>query len=164
MCHENEEWYKNWGELDLSIQIWHEEFDGFSPQHSKISIICNLMGCFLPRYIMFELRKYRGVMFDSTQDWYKIWRKTGLFLLKWHEEFGKFSPEHIQKSKNWVSYWVLLSKIQKGRGLKFTEELFVMKMKNDAKYEEDLIRQFKIDIMNLANFDASTQKSRNFEL
>ena len=39
-----------------------------------------------------------------------------------------------------------------------------MKMKNDTKFGEDLIRQFKIDIMNLANFDPSTQKSQNFEL
>ena len=61
---------------------------------------------------MFELKKYRGVMFDCTEDWCKIWRKTDLYFLKWHEEFGKFSPEHVQKSKNWVFSWVLLSKVE----------------------------------------------------
>ena len=30
-------------------------------------------------------------MFDSTEDWYKIWTKTNLRFQKWHEEFGKFS-------------------------------------------------------------------------
>ena len=40
------------------------------------------MGCFWPNFIMFELKKYRGVMFDYTQDWYKIWRKTGLCFQK----------------------------------------------------------------------------------
>ena len=25
---------------------------------------------------MFELKKYRGVMFDGTEDWCEIWRKT----------------------------------------------------------------------------------------
>ena len=30
-------------------------------------------------------------MFDSTEDWYKIWTKTNLHFQKWHEEFGKFS-------------------------------------------------------------------------
>ena len=40
------------------------------------------MGCFLPNYIMFELKKYTGVMFNCTQDWYKIWKKTGLFFQK----------------------------------------------------------------------------------
>ena len=48
--------------------------------------------------------------------------------------------------------------------LKFTGELSVMRMKNDAKFEEDLICQFKIDMKNLTNFDARTRKSRKFEL
>ena len=131
------------------------------------------MGWFWPKYIMFQLKKYRGVMFDSTQDWYKVWRKTGLcfqkltwgtwqiftraleslqigslmtsFCLKlkmyelkiyrgvlldgteywcniwrkndlcfqkWHEEFSKFSPKHVQKSKNWDFDGILLSKLE----------------------------------------------------
>ena len=40
--------------------------------------------------VMFELKKYRGVMFDGTEDWCKIWRKTDLCFLKWHEEFDRF--------------------------------------------------------------------------
>ena len=32
--------------------------------------------------------------------------------------------------------------------LKFTEEFCVMAMKNNAKYEEELIRHFKIDMRN----------------
>ena len=43
--------------------------------------------------------------------------------------------------------------------LKFTGELCVMTMKNDAKIEEELTCQFKIDMRNLTNFDSSTQKS-----
>ena len=31
-----------------------------------------------------------------------------------------------------------------------------MTMKNDAKVEEELTRQFKIDMRNLTNFDLST--------
>ena len=37
--------------------------------------------------------------------------------------------------------------------LTFTGELCVMRMKNDAKFEEDLICSFKIDMKNLTNFD-----------
>ena len=48
--------------------------------------------------------------------------------------------------------------------LKFTGELFVMTMKNDAKQEEKLTCFFKIDISNLTNFDPSTQKSQKFAL
>ena len=43
--------------------------------------------------------------------------------------------------------------------LKFTGELCVMTMKNDAKFKEELTCQFKIDIRNLTNFDRSTRKS-----
>ena len=37
--------------------------------------------------------------------------------------------------------------------LNFTDELCVMKMKNDAKFEEELTCHFKIDLRNLTNFD-----------
>ena len=48
--------------------------------------------------------------------------------------------------------------------LKFTGEFCVLIMKNDAKFEEELICQFKIDMRNLTNFDASNRKSQNFAL
>ena len=44
--------------------------------------------------------------------------------------------------------------------LKFTGELCVMAMTNDAKIEEELTCQFKIDLRNLTNFDPSTRKSQ----
>ena len=40
--------------------------------------------------------------------------------------------------------------------LKFNEELYVMTMKNEAKFEEELACHFKIDMKNLTNFDRST--------
>ena len=39
-----------------------------------------------------------------------------------------------------------------------------MIMKNDAKTEEELICQFKIDTRNLTNFDPSTRKSQKVTL
>ena len=86
---------------------------------------------------MFELRKYTRVMFDGIQDWYKVWRKTNLYFQKWHEEFGKFSPEHMKVSKLGVS-WNPLVESWKCMSLKYTGELCVMKMKTDAKFEEEL--------------------------
>ena len=44
--------------------------------------------------------------------------------------------------------------------LKFTEELCVMTIKNDVKFEEELTCRFKIDMRNLTNFDSSTRKSK----
>ena len=37
-----------------------------------------------------------------------------------------------------------------------------MKMKNDAKFEEELTCHFKIGMRNLMNFDLSTWKSHKF--
>ena len=89
MCHENEEWCKNWRGIDFSVQNWHEQFDEFWFKHSKI---CSLIGCLWPKYIMFDLKKYKRVMFNNTEYWCKIWRKTDFCFQKWNQEFGKFSP------------------------------------------------------------------------
>ena len=42
--------------------------------------------------------------------------------------------------------------------LKFTEELCIIAMKNNAKFEEELTFHFKTDMRNITNFDLSTQK------
>ena len=43
---------------------------------------------------------------------------------------------------------------------KFTGNLCVMTMKNDAKFEQKLTGQFKADMRNLTIFDSITQKSQ----
>ena len=57
-------------------------------------------------------KKYRGVIFDGTKDWCKIWMKNDLCFQKWHEKFSKFSPEHVRKSKNWDFDGIILSKVE----------------------------------------------------
>ena len=52
--------------------------------------ICALMGSFWSKYIMFELKNCRGVIFDGTEDWCKILKKTDLSFPKWHGKFVKF--------------------------------------------------------------------------
>ena len=69
---------QNWRGIDLPVQSWHEDYDEFWPEYVKISKISTLMGCVWPKYIIFELKKYRGVMLVGTEDWCKIWRKTDL--------------------------------------------------------------------------------------
>ena len=49
---------------------------------------------------------------------------------------------------------------RKCMSLKSTGELCVMAMKNDAKFEQVLTGQFKIDMKNVMIFDYSTQKSQ----
>ena len=60
----------------------------------------------------FSWKRYRRVMFDCPEHWWKNWSKTNLHFLKWHEEFAKFSPEDDRKSKNLVFCWILLSKVE----------------------------------------------------
>ena len=48
--------------------------------------------------------------------------------------------------------------------LKFIEEICVMTMNNDTKFEQELTCQFKIDMRHLTNFDPSTQKSQKSAL
>ena len=125
--------------------------------------ICTLMGSFWTKYVMFELKKYRGIMFHDTEEWCKIWRKTNLWFGKWHEELGKFLPEHLKVSKLGL-WWDPFVQSRKCISLKFTEELCIMTMKNDAKFEEELTCRFKIDMKNFTNFNLSTQRSQKFAL
>ena len=57
MCHDNEEWVKICSRIDLPFQNSHEQFDKFWPEHSNVSKMFTLMGCFWPNYIMFQLKK-----------------------------------------------------------------------------------------------------------
>ena len=78
---------RNWLVVSkLAWAIWR-----ILTQALKSLKIWTLLGSFWTKYIMFQPKKCRGVMFDGTEDWCKIWRKTDLCFPKWREEFGKFS-------------------------------------------------------------------------
>ena len=100
-------------------------------------------------------KKYRGAIFHDAKMSGKIWGKTDLWFGKWQEEFGKFLPEHMGVSNlgHWQNPFVQ-NKIYMSK--KNTEELCVMGLKNDEKFEEKLTY-----IRNLTNFDSSTWKSQN---
>ena len=80
---------RNW--LDIWKLIWEmwqiltEALESLKKFHFN--------GFLLAKYILFELKKYRGVMFYDTVEWCKIWRKTDLWFGKW-QEFGIFSLEY----------------------------------------------------------------------
>ena len=66
---DTEEWWKFWREIDLSFQNWHKEFDEFWLENLKVSKNYTLMSCISPKYIMFELKKYRWATFYGTRVW-----------------------------------------------------------------------------------------------
>ena len=48
------------------------------------------MSFFWAKYILFELKKYRGVMFHETEEGCKTWRVINLQFQNLHQEFDKF--------------------------------------------------------------------------
>ena len=78
--HETEEGYKNWRGIVLSFQNWHNEFDKIWLEHSKVSKIFILIGSFWVMYILFEIKKYTGVIFHENEEGYKIWRGINLLF------------------------------------------------------------------------------------
>ena len=150
---------KNWSVVSKMTGIWWS-----LTWVLKVSKICTFIGSYCAKYLMFDLKKYRGVIFHDTEEWCKIWRKTDLWFGKWHEEYGKFSPEHLKVSKLGLWWDLLIQSSLKSMGLKFTEELCIMTMKNDAKFEEELTCCFKIDMGSLMNFDLSTWRHKKFSL
>ena len=48
------------------------------------------MGSLLAKYILFELKKYRGIIFHEPEEGYKIWTGIDLLLQNWNKEFDKF--------------------------------------------------------------------------
>ena len=143
----------------MSFENWHE-LHKIWPEHSK-NLIFFLIGFLWPKYILFEVQKYRGVIFYDTEETFFIVMthnstvnlKLIHFLLwtkgsyqssnfeKRHEKFGKFSPEHLKKCQNWWNPFVQSSK---GMTLKFTEELCVMAMKNNANLKRNWLSISKL--------------------
>ena len=91
--HETEEGFKIWREIDLSFQNWHKKFDKFWCEHLKVSKMFYLMRSFWAKYILFELKRYSGIIFHETEEGYKFLRGTDLPFQNWHKKFDKFWPE-----------------------------------------------------------------------
>ena len=117
----------------------------------EILKISTLIGSFCGKHLIWPKKvqsKYLSYHWRVTQNLKKNWR------VVWKMAWGIWDFDRI-----------LLSKVENIYiSLKFTEELCVMTMKNDAKFEEELTCCFKINMRNLMNFDPRTQKSQKCAL
>ena len=78
---------KKWFLVSNMTRIWWvliQTFKKLKNLHFDWFLLCKV----------FDLKKYRGVIFHDTEEWCKLCWKTDLCFQKWHEESGKFSPEH----------------------------------------------------------------------
>ena len=63
------------GSIYISVCLF---FSKKSPEHSKVSKFCTFICLYCAKYLMFDLKKYRGVIFYDNEEWCTIWRKTDL--------------------------------------------------------------------------------------
>ena len=103
-CHDNEELRKICRRTDLSFQSWYKEFEGFWTQHLKVSKMFILMGSFWEKYILLELKKYRGVIFHENEEGSKIWRGIDLSFQNWQKEHSKVSKIFTLICSFWAKY------------------------------------------------------------
>ena len=159
MSRDPDDWCKIWRKTNRQFQKW-QEFGKIWLKRSKVFKTCTFICSYCEKCLMFDLKKFRGVIFHDTEEWCKIWRKTDLSFGKWHDKDGKFSPEQLKVSKL-ACWW---DPLIQSMSLKSTGKLCVMTMKNNAKFEEELTCHFKTDMRNLTNFDSSTWKSKKIAL
>ena len=120
-------------ESTFHLKICWRNLTKFDPSARKFKKNFILMGSFWAKYILFELKKYRGIIFHETEEGYKIWRGINLLFKNWHKEFDKFWSEHSKVSKIFTlmgSFWgkYVLFGLKKYRSVVFheTEELSKM--------------------------------------
>ena len=94
------------------------------------------MSWFWPKYIIFELKKYRRVTFDWTQDWYKVWRKTRLCFQKLRWGIWQIFTRALENLKNLHFNRLLLTQVNNVWAKKSIEELCLMALNIDATFEE----------------------------
>ena len=101
ICHGNDKWSKIWKGADLSVQNWHEKFDKFWPEHSKISKICTFMGFFWTKYICLM-----ALSIDAISE--------GKLTCAFKNDMRNLANFHRNtwKCQNWYSHAILLLKLE----------------------------------------------------
>ena len=84
------------------------------------------MGSDWARYILFELKQNRGIIFHETEEGCKIWIGIDWPFQNWHKKFYRFWPEHSKVLKIFIlmgSFWAkyILFEWKKYRGVTFHE-------------------------------------------
>ena len=112
--------------LICCFKVDMRNFTNFDLSTRKSQKFFTLIVSFWAKYILFELKKYRGVIFHKTEEGYKIWRGIDLSFQDWYRELDKFWPEHLKVSKKFIlisSFWAkhILFELKMYRGVIFHE-------------------------------------------
>ena len=120
------------------------------------------MGYFCPKYMRFELKKYRGVIFHDTEQWCKIWINLDLVVSKLAWGIGW---TFIKALKNLKICTLMDSFCVKRNVLarKFQRNYVSWHWKVMQNLSKNWLVTWKMT-RNLVNFDASSLKSKNLQL
>ena len=110
MSHDTEEWFKIGKKTNLLFQKW-QEFGEFWSEHSTVSKMCTLIGPFRAKNMTFNLKKYRGNIFDDTEDSCKIWRKLTFGLENDMQSLENFH-QNTWKCQSLYFHGILLSNVE----------------------------------------------------
>ena len=115
------------------------------------------MGYFCPKYMRFELEKYRGVIFHDTEQWCKIWINPDLVVSKmaWRIRWTFITAPKSLKN------CTLMHSFCRKHTLFQLENFRGITLKRVAKFKRKLTCGLKNDIRNLVNCHASSWKSEN---
>ena len=108
----------------------------------------------------FDLKKYRGVIFQDTEQGYKIRINPDLVVSKMSRGIVLTFINRGLKVWKIVHWWALFVK-SICFSYKISEKICVMALKGYAKFKGNLTRDLKNDIRNLVNFHVSSGKSGN---
>ena len=109
MSHDTEEWCKIGRKTDL-FKKW-QEFCEFWFEHSEVSKIYTLIGPFHTKYITFDLKKYKGVIFHDTKSHANFEEKLTCGLENDMRNLADFH-QNTWNCQNWDFDGILLSKVE----------------------------------------------------
>ena len=152
-----------WRVFDFLFQNWHKEFEKIWREHLKVSKIFIWMSSFWAKYILFEQKKYRGIIFHESEEGCKISRGIDLLFQNWCKEFHKFQPEYSKFSKTFTlmgSFWenYILLELKKYRGIIFHET------EEGCKIWRGIEMSFKNWLKEFLKFELRARKSERFSL
>ena len=153
MSHDIEEWCKIWRKTDLLFQKWHQ-FGEFWPEHLKFTKFL-LWLFFCGRYVTCYQKSTEELSFTLLKSDAKFEEKLTCGLENDERNMTNFHRS-TWKSQTWDFDAMLLSKVENVWAWHLQRNCFVMTIKTDAKFEEELTCRFKIGMRNLKNFDWST--------
>ena len=130
--------------------IWQNFTRALSPK------IGTLMASFCLKSKMYQFKIYRGVMCHDNEEWMQNLKRNWLVISKLTWGIWQILAQVLENLKNLHFNGLLLTKAYNVWAKKSKEELCLMALNSDAKFEGKLTHAFKNDMRNLANFHQST--------